>query len=823
MLRTLTLLTALAAAAPAQDLFDDTVLRTIELTFQQPDYWQQLKDNKAAGIYIEGDLTVDGETLTRVGVRLRGKSSFGAPNKKKPFKIKTDQYVVGQELWGYDSIRLNNGYFDPTFTRESVMANLIGDYMPIAKRAYGVLTINGEVWGPYIIEQQKDGEWMEENFAGDDGHRYASVKGGAFGWLGTNPGSYASLYDLQTEQLPDPWLDFIAGADAVNNHPAGPDTIQAMLPVANVDSLLWFIAADNAFGNNDSYAGNSNNWYVVNDSHHGRLEFVNHDLNLSFGTWDGLGPEFEPTLGFGNTSRPLVNRVMDDADTKREYFAHLRTLNKELLRWDVIGPRVEEYQNLIDAAFQADPKKLYTYAQFKGNVTQDVNVGFWVADAMQPYVEARHDYLLQHPLLDREEVEVASITLLPFQPTPIDSALVRVTTTDAVDVKKVELRWRTVGGFTRVAMKDDGSSGDSAAGDGIYGATIPPQAPGAVVEYYVVTTAQNGNAKTFFPTRGEWAPDQYVVTFGGAGVRITEYLYAGDDDEYVEVTNTGAQPVDLSGWSLDDESGMAGVFDLSPFGTLQPGESAIVAEADAAAFQSDWALSGVKIIGGNSVAKIGSNDAIYLFDGAGVVQDRLAFGADDYPGSVDADGTSASPCTQALGLDDPYLWTLAADGDAHGSWTSSSGDLGNPGTWVGVDCPGLGVEYCTSSVNSTGMAARLTVSGSLTIEDDDLTFLAQPLPSNQFGYLLMSDAQAHVPGFGGSQGVLCLGSPIHRFVTQAQSTGAGDFLQIAVDLGNLPDEVTVNPGESWNFQLWYRDQNPSATSNTTSALNLTFE
>ena len=101
----------LSSLATAQDLYDDTLVRTIKLTFDQPDYWQQLKANKAAKIYIEADLEIDGEVYQDVGVRLRGKSSYGTPNKKKPMKIKTDEFVAGQELWGYDSIRLNNGYY----------------------------------------------------------------------------------------------------------------------------------------------------------------------------------------------------------------------------------------------------------------------------------------------------------------------------------------------------------------------------------------------------------------------------------------------------------------------------------------------------------------------------------------------------------------------------------------------------------------------------------------------------------------------------------------------------------------------------------------
>jgi CotH kinase protein/Lamin Tail Domain len=824
MLRRLVPLIALASLAAAQDLYDDTVLRKIELTFKQANWWSDLKTNKGNGQYFKADMVVEGVSYRDVGVRLRGKSSFGAPNKKKPFKIKTDAFVDGQELMGYDSIRLNNGYFDPSWVRETVMSRLVRDYMPIEKRAYTVLEINGVSWGLYIMEQQKDAEWMDENFASNDGNRYGSVLGGAFGWLGKNAGSYKNQYDLKNDDPIGPWANFIRGADVVNNTPVGPQLTEAMLPVINVDSLLWFIASDNLFGNNDSYAGNANNWYVVHDTHHGRLEFVNHDLNLTFGTWDGFGPKFEPTHGFSVSSRPLTYRVMQDNDTKREYFAHLRTLNDEVFTWDVVGPLVAQYQALIDAEVQADPKKLYTYQQFLDNVTQDVDVGFWIADAIQPYVEKRHNYLATHPLLDRPLVEVSDVIHLPTTPDPSREVTVRVTVTGAVSPKKMELRWRTVGAFERVLLKDNGSSGDGAAGDLVFGAVLPGQPAGQRVEYYVVTTAAGGNAKTFFPSKGEWAPASFVVGFGGVGVRVTEYMYSGAGDEFLELTNTSSAPVDLTGWSMDDASGTAGVFDLSTLGVLAAGESALVTDGDAATFSADWGLgAGVKVLGGNQVAKLGRDDAIYLFDAGGDVQDRLIYGDQDFPGSPRAKGAGAWPCAEALGQDDPFAWTLALGGDVQGSWVSVGGDLGSPGTWVVDPCPTFGQNYCASTANSTGAEALLSASGSLVVAENDLSFFAAPLPAGQLGYLMMSDTQGNLPAFGGGQGVLCLGSPLVRFSESLKGTGAGDFVAFKVDLNDLPQGTVVLPGQTWNFQFWYRDVNPGLTSNTSNGLALTFE
>src|SRR6185369_4099624 len=43
----------------------------------------------------------------------------------------------------------------------------------------------------------------------------------------------------------------------------------------------------------------------------------------------------------------------------------------------------------------------------------------------------------------------------------------------------------SVPSFTQVQMLDDGLHGDGVAGDGFFGALIPPQANGTIVEFYV--------------------------------------------------------------------------------------------------------------------------------------------------------------------------------------------------------------------------------------------------------------------------------------------------------------------------------------------------
>jgi predicted extracellular nuclease len=162
-------------------------------------------------------------------------------------------------------------------------------------------------------------------------------------------------------------------------------------------------------------------------------------------------------------------------------------------------------------------------------------------------------------------------------------------------------------------------------------------------------------------------------------MRITEWAYQGNGGEYIEFTNTGAAPIDLTGWSYDDDSQLPGVFSLSPLGVVAPGESVVITESTAASFRTAWSLAPtVKVLGGYT-NNLGRADQINLFDGASLV-DTLTYGDQTFPGTIRTQNISGNPISlAALGADDVAQWQLSFVGDAYGSYLSTLGDLGNPG------------------------------------------------------------------------------------------------------------------------------------------------
>ncbi|MCP3919886.1 MAG: hypothetical protein GY711_30520 [bacterium] len=145
----------------------------------------------------------------------------------------------------------------------------------------------------------------------------------------------------------------------------------------------------------------------------------------------------------------------------------------------------------------------------------------------------------------------------------------------------------------------------------------------------------------------------------------------------------------------------------------------------------------------------------------------------------------------------------------------------------GLDQTRVSSPACApNGVNSTGVSARLTGTGSFVASDNDLTLHACDLPPNVFGYLLASREAGFIAAPGGSQGDLCLGGQIGRLVGQIANSGAFGRFSVAVDLTQVPQPngtAAVVAGETWGFQGWYRDVNPAPTSNFTCVAEVAYQ
>lgn len=140
----------------------------------------------------------------------------------------------------------------------------------------------------------------------------------------------------------------------------------------------------------------------------------------------------------------------------------------------------------------------------------------------------------------------------------------------------------------------------------------------------------------------------------------------------------------------------------------------------------------------------------------------------------------------------------------------------------------LGTSYCAALPTSSGLPGAISLSGSPEVVDQNLTMIAQDLPVATSGYFLASLQQGSSLPIPGSSGRLCLSGSIGRFIGPGQVQTANPLGGFSLALPNLTmplpaGPVPVLPGDTWYFQAWFRDANPTPTSNFTNAVSLTFQ
>lgn len=159
----------------------------------------------------------------------------------------------------------------------------------------------------------------------------------------------------------------------------------------------------------------------------------------------------------------------------------------------------------------------------------------------------------------------------------------------------------------------------------------------------------------------------------------------------------------------------------------------------------------------------------------------------------------------------------------------------DPATGIGatIDITGMLVArydcvaptaYCSAALNSTGSAAAISAQGSIRLQDQALDLIGSSLPLQSLGYFIFSRDEGFVAGFGGGQGNLCLGGQIYRLSNYIRNSGATGAVSLALPFGGLPPGATLDIGEAWRFQYWFRDSLPGggATSNTSNGVRVTF-
>ena len=305
------------AGADNVALYDSGVVHDIAVRFDQAAYdamvdaYVSSQDKE----WIEATITIDGVTLEKVGMRLKGNSSLrglarggagggpaggggggggGGPSgvtrtepQSLPWLIRFDKYVDGQTYQGRTEVVIR-GNNTRTSLNEAVALELIGLSGAATQKAFSTrFTVNGGAQVLRLAIESPNDDWEASAFDGD-GILYKAESTGDYSYRGTDPKAYDEIFDQESDTDNENLAPLISFLDFINN---SSDAVFASDLGKHLDVAAFarYLALQDLVGNWDDIDGPGNNSYLRYDAGTKQFTVLSWDLNLAFSGSAGPG------------------------------------------------------------------------------------------------------------------------------------------------------------------------------------------------------------------------------------------------------------------------------------------------------------------------------------------------------------------------------------------------------------------------------------------------------------------------------------------------------------------------------------------------------
>lgn len=134
-----------------------------------------------------------------------------------------------------------------------------------------------------------------------------------------------------------------------------------------------------------------------------------------------------------------------------------------------------------------------------------------------------------------------------------------------------------------------------------------------------------------------------------------------------------------------------------------------------------------------------------------------------------------------------------------------------------------GSSYCLSAPNSTGLAASIGPIGSTSLTANDMGLMVAGCPAGENGLFFYGRHSSQVPFANGYLCVSPFADGLYRLPVASATTGIGS-LERTIDYSSLQQAGLIEPGTTWYFQFWFRDNAGGGHgSNLSNGLRCVFE
>lgn len=281
---------------------------------QQPGQMQQPPGNFQQGgpaatatkkpMWVAGDLSFNGQTWTKVGIRFKGNSSlrqsWSTASDRMPFKLDFDQWegdfpeIDNQRFYGFKQLSLSNNVGDATGMRETLAYDVFeAAGLPAANTAFCEVILDrgeGETsLGIYTVIEVVDDTVVDRVFGSDEGNIYEAEGAAAALTPGTASAIRTSFQKENNEDGAD-WSDVEKFVSILNSDRRVSDLAgwrKDLEGAFNVPNFLEFLAIATTLQHWDTYGGMTHNYYLYNDD--GQLQWISWDHNFILGAMGGGG------------------------------------------------------------------------------------------------------------------------------------------------------------------------------------------------------------------------------------------------------------------------------------------------------------------------------------------------------------------------------------------------------------------------------------------------------------------------------------------------------------------------------------------------------
>lgn len=408
-------------AYPHEDLYAAGVIRTLFFEFENDDWEEELEAFRDTDVEVPARLVVDGDVLEDVGVRFRGNTSYMMVPRglKRSLNVSINYGHPKQLLRGYRTLNLLNANSDPSFLRNILFNRISREFIPALDANLVRVVINGESWGLYVNEEQFNSDFLRKWYGTSDGARWKVPPNfsGSSGlmYLGDQLEPYKQNYELKTSDDDAAWQRLMEACRVIDEFRERQDLAE-LEKVLDVNQTLWFLAVDNALGDDDGYFSRASDYNIFLDGRDQRIHLVSHDNNETFRLaggpgfpgGGGFGGQLDPLARIDDPSRPLVRSLLSHPQLRARYLAYVRTIAEHWLDWEVLGPIYDRYVALMDQDMWDDTRRSSSYAEFLESAAPagGGSTGPRGAPGLRAFVEQRRAYLLDHPDIARSEVVV---------------------------------------------------------------------------------------------------------------------------------------------------------------------------------------------------------------------------------------------------------------------------------------------------------------------------------------------------------------------------------------------------------------------------------